>query len=455
MPLPVYMEGPAFMPVGPTDLKGWVSYLKSVLGPVLAAYNSTQSDVEAVLSVPGIDSAHDQMAVLPLVQGGNQLDLRTRTAPALSLEPLLKTTNWDPATFIPGLVDAVKWNDQLIGVPYMYSPMAIWVDIADWQALGIPLPSPQWTSQQFTSTCALLHAALGRSKSVLGRGLYRFPAPQVWTGWVWGHGGRLVDPDGRIVLTDAGARSGVGALANAIRAAVPDMCAQTGEMGFTYGGHWASTPAVGSTKVGLAAYPVMPFGRAVPTEVWGLGIPAGYPHANLAAAFLFWLSGPGGQAEMVAAGYPTVLAHGSLGSAQWVTSTPPGVDLGGLDPPASALRPIPWQVQLLSGLLELAIWQSLDAVSDEELAQLLFNTEQECNACLALPAEQQQTYLGQKLQPFFRPGVGKTPQASSGSVSCFLPAFSLPSRYATATLGLAAAKVQSHVSRESSDVGPP
>lgn len=239
-----------------------------------------------------------------------------------------------------------------------------------------------------------------------------------------------------MVLTDDGARQGIAALIGAMRAAVPDMCADpTALMTFAQGGRTASVPLGGPGVQALARFPVMPVAPAVPALVWQLGIPSTFPHPQLAAAFLAWLLSPAGQALMVGAGYAPMLresGQGAPGGAAaagathaatgWTKAFPAGFDLGGLNPPMADLRAVPNALASTTPIVSMAVWKCFATDSDKERAALLAAAEQAANAYLAQPASQQSAFLESYDMKFMTPSTNR---------GCFGPAVTVPSEYAT------------------------
>ena len=411
------------------------------LAPVLAAFNSTQAEAEAVLATVGAQTAPESVAVAPLPWGAPEplLDVGGTSTPPVELSALLRAVNFDAGALAPDFVRAGQWGGRQFGLPYAYSPMSVWVAPSDWATLRVPVPTPMWTAAQFVATCVELHAAPGRTKSVIG-GFPWFPYPEVWPGWVWGYGGQAVDPQGRIVLTDDGAREGIAALVGAMRAAVPDMCtSDTSLMGFTGAGRTAYVPPGGAGVRALARFPVMPVTPAVPAQVWLMAVNSRYRYPQLAAGFLAWLLSRRGQALMVAAGYASMLGaspqqpsagtgHTEGATAEsndaWTKTFPPGFDLGGLDPPMVDLRAVPTELAVTTAIVSGAVWKCLDANSDKERTASLAAAEQAANACLALPAAQQAAFL--------RPYQQAT--TSTSNAPCFGPALRDHSRYAVAAV---------------------
>lgn len=411
------------MLIGPPGPSVPASAHLAAMGRMLADYNASQSEAEATL-VTGIARGGPPVAVVPLAWGTSSPS--TITGHPVELGPLLRQVNFDPGALLADLWRAGQWGGRQFAVPYTYSPQSVWVDPSAWSALAVPLPASDWTDEQFTATCAELHQARGRTRSVLG-GFPWFPYPEVWPGWVLGYGGQLTTPQGDLVLTDDGARLGIAALIAAIRAAAPNMCAPADAalLGFADGGRGVLVPSTGARTRALARFPVLPAAPVVPTLVWTLGVNDDYPHPELAAAFLAWLLGPNGQAHMVGAGYPPMLEKSPAGSDAWVKTFPTGFDLGGLNPSPSDLRTIPTSVAATTAITVVAVWKCLDAPSDRERAALLADAEQQANAFLALPQDRQATFL----KPF---QVNVTLTGGPGSGSCLPVSLHIHSHYATA-----------------------
>jgi ABC-type glycerol-3-phosphate transport system substrate-binding protein len=116
------------------------------IGQVVIGLNTANGDFDTFLK------ANDCYYLTNPVNSGTPED-------ALPLDAFI---NADPAfqpdDFLPGALEAMRFNGKTWGYPLTLQPSALMVDVSAFRRAGLPLPDENWTVEQFTDTLAALKA---------------------------------------------------------------------------------------------------------------------------------------------------------------------------------------------------------------------------------------------------------------------------------------------------------
>lgn len=75
----------------------------------------------------------------------------------LALSPLLSADpNYDPNSFLPGVLESVQVANTIYGYPMTVQPLTMWVNREKFNQAGIPIPTDGWTVNDFTNALVAL-----------------------------------------------------------------------------------------------------------------------------------------------------------------------------------------------------------------------------------------------------------------------------------------------------------
>jgi len=377
---------------------------------LLDRFNATHPSVTAVAF-----SRPQPVYLAALAQG----TVFSRAAPYLrALDGALRVLNFNPATLLPGGVEAFALSGRTLALPTTVRPWCVAWRTDAFQAAGLPDPDPQWTLDAFEAACAGLQhaAAAGRVKGLAAAlspavGQYRITDTShhsiqflsgtlteegLWEGFALGFGGAVIDR-GRFVLTDPGTVAGLGRLVSiGARYGLPPakVPAQVAGLSQLLDLYALDLVPYGPDVTGLydprwrfARFPRLPVVPVVPTLFMGAGLitqprttaGAVAPYANAAAEFLVWSSGSEAQALLTGAGVAPVSADAATQQRFWSAAPAKSRAVGDWQHFVNYAEG--WPAYPPTPIMADALTQAVQAPST--LGALLAGAEQKMNAAVA------------------------------------------------------------------------
>lgn len=100
-----------------------------------------------------------------------------------------------PDAFFPQVTDAMRYEGKLLGLPSDFSTIVMLYNRDLFARLGVPVPSPEWTREEFLETAVALTRDTDRDGHTDVYGTVNPDAYNRWPAWVWMNGGDLFAPD--------------------------------------------------------------------------------------------------------------------------------------------------------------------------------------------------------------------------------------------------------------------
>lgn len=124
--------------------------------------------------------------------GGGISNLAEPPEDILALNPLLSADpNFDPNSFLPGVLESMQVNDLVYGYPMTVQPITMWVNRDKFAEAGLPIPETGWTTNDFASALvALGEIRSDSSDPVLRNNLFQ---PMWLNMLIASFGGQLID----------------------------------------------------------------------------------------------------------------------------------------------------------------------------------------------------------------------------------------------------------------------
>ncbi|SDS54094.1 sugar ABC transporter substrate-binding protein [Jiangella sp. DSM 45060] len=163
-----------------------------------------------------------------------------------------------------GAIDLSKYPDHLTeffqvdgaqyAVPKDVDTNAVWINKALFEQAGVPLPSPDWTYDDFRATSKAIHDALG-DQGIYGTAFYPAGQTTYWSS-VFAYGGSVVTDDGQSGWEEPGGAEGLQIWADIVADGSSPTMQQLSE---TLADQWflsgkaAMFPSVGGASIALVA----------------------------------------------------------------------------------------------------------------------------------------------------------------------------------------------------------
>jgi len=112
---------------------------------------------------------------------------------AQPLEPFIKKDKYDTDIFYKGILDAFKYEGQLMALPRDISNMVVYYNRDMLKEAGLPDPDPNWTWDDFLKYAKTLTKEENGKRTQWGVSFYTYFL--FWEPWVWSNGGRWYSPD--------------------------------------------------------------------------------------------------------------------------------------------------------------------------------------------------------------------------------------------------------------------
>jgi multiple sugar transport system substrate-binding protein len=110
------------------------------------------------------------------------------------IDDLVESGAIDPSKYPENLTDFYAYDGQQYAVPKDVDTNAMWINKALFAQAGVPLPSEDWTYDDYRSTAKAITDALG-GQGVYGTAFYLFGQPTFYNS-VFADGGSIIDEDG-------------------------------------------------------------------------------------------------------------------------------------------------------------------------------------------------------------------------------------------------------------------
>lgn len=126
---------------------------------VFIAEHPTVGAIDLDYQIYGPDGMDEEIACWYDGYGGSFGSLTEAPEGLLALNPLMSADpNYDPNSFLPGVLDAVKVADLLYGYPLTVQPITMWINKDKFAEANIPIPANGWTTNEFVNAVAALSA---------------------------------------------------------------------------------------------------------------------------------------------------------------------------------------------------------------------------------------------------------------------------------------------------------
>jgi multiple sugar transport system substrate-binding protein len=106
------------------------------------------------------------------------------------------------SSFYPQLLDGMRYNGKLLGLPTDFSPIVILYNRDLFDRFGVAHPAPDWTTDDFLDTCKRLTKDTDGDGHTDVYGFSTIDSYNRWPAWVWNNGGRIFSEDGKRCLMD-------------------------------------------------------------------------------------------------------------------------------------------------------------------------------------------------------------------------------------------------------------
>jgi multiple sugar transport system substrate-binding protein len=193
-----------------------------VEGDIIAAFEAKYPSVKIEPVVSGYGDYHSKL--LTIIAGGAAPDvmrISTQFLPdfaasksLVNMDQMAKEHNFDLSMYYKeGLIDC-SWEGILYGLPWGTAPIYMIVNLDMFEEAGVPLPSYDWTFDEFVNIAKALTGGSGADKKygyameIQGDlyGVYSF---------VWANGGDLLDPGkSRFTMDQPSAYTGIQQMAD-------------------------------------------------------------------------------------------------------------------------------------------------------------------------------------------------------------------------------------------------
>jgi multiple sugar transport system substrate-binding protein len=109
----------------------------------------------------------------------------------------------DASDFYPQLVDGLRYNGKLLGLPSDFSPIVILYNQDLFDRYNVAHPRPDWTTDEFLDAARrLTHDTDGDGRTDVF-GVATSDSYNRWPAWVWNNGGRIFSEDGTRCVMDS------------------------------------------------------------------------------------------------------------------------------------------------------------------------------------------------------------------------------------------------------------
>ncbi len=123
------------------------------------------------------------------------------TGALLPLDDFMKKTGTDPDIYAPALLDAFRYEGKIYGIPKDFNTMVLYYNKALFDRFGVEYPTKDWTWSDLEEAASKLTKTDGRAvDNVYGLVLGKWP-PR-WLSLVYQNGGRVINDDGSLAITD-------------------------------------------------------------------------------------------------------------------------------------------------------------------------------------------------------------------------------------------------------------
>jgi multiple sugar transport system substrate-binding protein len=106
------------------------------------------------------------------------------------------------ADFDPQLLDGMRYNGKLLGLPTDFSPIAILYNKDLFDRFNVPHPHPNWTTDDFLDAARRLTRDTDGDGHTDMFGFATIDSYNRWPAWVWNNGGEILSADGKRCLMD-------------------------------------------------------------------------------------------------------------------------------------------------------------------------------------------------------------------------------------------------------------
>ncbi len=252
-------------------------------------------------------------------------------APFISRGMLVNVANYldrigvDTSAYYAEVLDIFRRPGGLYAFPKDFNPIVVYLNVDLFHQLGVSLPEPDWTWDDFERIAKRLTRDLdgdGRNETygtLVRRAFY------LWQPWIWAAGGDVLSPDGRRAsgyLDSHETQIAIKFLTDLVTVhhVVPSVDVQrqeqgmernlflTGRIGMVMSGHWwlpRIRRYIDEGKVNIAVLPLPRFQDREPVTVIyaaGWAVPYNTRHKKLAVELAAHLSSPGAQRRRAAYG---------------------------------------------------------------------------------------------------------------------------------------------------------
>ena len=238
----------------------------------------------------------------------------------VNVAPYIERIGVDTSAYYSEVLEIFKRPDGLYAFPKDFNPIVVYCNLDLFEEVGVPLPEPDWTWDDYLSIAKRLTRDLdgdGRPES-FGTQVRR--VFYLWQPWVWAAGGDVLSPDGRRAtgyLNSPETERAIRFLTDlvTVHRVVPGVDVQrqeqgtertmflTGRIGMVTSGHWW-LPTLrryideGRVRVAVLPLPRHP-GREPVTVIYAAGwaVPHNTRHKKLAVELAAHLSSPEAQRQ--------------------------------------------------------------------------------------------------------------------------------------------------------------
>ena len=260
-----------------------------------------------------------------LYAGGTPPDVFAMDAPLypdwVSRGVLLNLQKYIDAT--PGLLDglyantltAYKMQDGYYGLPRDFQTIVLFYNKDIFDAAKIPYPTDKWTFDDLRKTAKQLTKTEGDKKQ-WGFSTDLWDMELFWSENIWGHGGEIINTDHtQTLIGEPKAREAWKFLSDMVNVDKsvpnPDEATQYGNDPFAAGvsamtpiGHWAVNGYIkAGLKLGVAAFPAGPAGRATSVNSAGFVVAKDSKHPDAAWEFVKFALGEDAQTKLAELGF--------------------------------------------------------------------------------------------------------------------------------------------------------
>ncbi|WP_053204264.1 ABC transporter substrate-binding protein [Jiangella muralis] len=185
------------------------------------------------------------MSYFELYAGNDQL------AP---IDDLIESGAIDPSKYPDHLTEFFQLDGVQFAVPKDVDTNAVWINKALFEQAGVPLPSPDWTYDDFRATSQAIRDALG-DRGIYGTAFYPYGQPTYWSS-VFAYGGSVVADDGTSGWDEPGSSRGLQVWADLIAdgssPTIPQLSETLADQWFL-NGKAAMFPSIGGASIALVA----------------------------------------------------------------------------------------------------------------------------------------------------------------------------------------------------------